>query len=76
MLVLAISDMVSSSDMSFIKAHYELYKAKQISRHDFVKELRLIVGDTILRATITNLQFRVLSSSDELEGSNQNEGRD
>ncbi|XP_057425656.1 probable inactive poly [ADP-ribose] polymerase SRO1 [Lotus japonicus] len=43
MLVLAITDKVSSSDMSFIKAHYELYK---------------------------------ILSNDELEGSNQNEGRD
>ncbi|XP_057444861.1 inactive poly [ADP-ribose] polymerase RCD1-like [Lotus japonicus] len=62
MLIAAISDNVSSSDMSLISAHYELYKAKQISRHDFVKELRLIVGDTILRATITSLQFKIPSN--------------
>ncbi|XP_057452786.1 inactive poly [ADP-ribose] polymerase RCD1-like [Lotus japonicus] len=62
MLINAINDKVSGSDMSFIKEHYELYKAKQISRHDFVNELRLIVGDTVLRATITSLQFKIPSN--------------
>ncbi|XP_057453039.1 inactive poly [ADP-ribose] polymerase RCD1-like [Lotus japonicus] len=61
MLIGALSDKVSSSDMSLIRAYHELYKAKQISRDDFVKELRLIIGDTI-------------PSNRELEASNQNEG--
>ncbi|XP_057458921.1 inactive poly [ADP-ribose] polymerase RCD1-like isoform X2 [Lotus japonicus] len=55
MLIVAISDKIPTSDMSLIQAYYELYKAKQISRHDFVKELRLIVGDAILKDTITSL---------------------
>ncbi|XP_057443646.1 inactive poly [ADP-ribose] polymerase RCD1-like [Lotus japonicus] len=72
MLVVAINDKVAPSDMS-LNAHYKLYKTKQISRDGFVKELRLIVGDTLLRATITSLQFRIPSKG-ELEDSNQNEG--
>ncbi|XP_057444860.1 inactive poly [ADP-ribose] polymerase RCD1-like [Lotus japonicus] len=72
MLVSAIGDKAPPSNMSLIKSHYELYKAKHISRGDFVKELRLIVGDNLLRATIISLQFRIPSNV-ELEGSNQNE---
>ncbi|XP_057452920.1 inactive poly [ADP-ribose] polymerase RCD1-like [Lotus japonicus] len=64
MLIGAISDKVHVNDMTIIKTHYELYKTKQISRNDFVKELRLIVGDTILRTTITNLQFKVPSNDE------------
>ncbi|XP_057418944.1 inactive poly [ADP-ribose] polymerase RCD1-like [Lotus japonicus] len=73
MLIATISDTVSPDEMSLILAHYELFKAKQISRDNFVKEMRLIVGDTILRAMITSLQFRIPSNG-ELEGSNQNDG--
>lgn len=36
-----------------------LIQAKQISRDDFVKEMRLVVGDTVLRSTITRHQFKV-----------------
>ncbi|XP_057418943.1 inactive poly [ADP-ribose] polymerase RCD1-like [Lotus japonicus] len=67
MLIAAISDKVSPDEMSLIMAHYELFKAKQISRDNFVKEMRLIVGDTILRAIITSLQFKIPSNG-ELEG--------
>lgn len=35
------------------------YQAKKITRADFVKKLRLIVGDTLLRSTITKLQCKV-----------------
>ena len=35
------------------------FQAKKISRDDFVKELRLIVGDNLLRSTITSLQCKV-----------------
>ncbi|XP_057429059.1 inactive poly [ADP-ribose] polymerase RCD1-like [Lotus japonicus] len=58
-LISAICDMVPPSNMNLIKTHYELYKAKHISRDDFVKELRLIVGDNLLKSTITSLQFRI-----------------
>lgn len=35
------------------------YQRKKISRADFVKKLRLIVGDTLLKSTITHLQCKV-----------------
>ncbi|XP_057425827.1 inactive poly [ADP-ribose] polymerase RCD1-like [Lotus japonicus] len=69
MLIDAISDKVSPGDISLILTHYELLKAKQISRDDFVKELRLIVGDILLRTTIISLQFKI-PSNDKLESSN------
>lgn len=34
-------------------------QAKKITRDDFVKELRLIVGDTLLRSTISKIQCKV-----------------
>lgn len=49
---------IFTSEMYLI-FHIVLVQAKQISRHDFVKELRLIVGDAKLKDTITSLQFRV-----------------
>ncbi|XP_057425603.1 inactive poly [ADP-ribose] polymerase RCD1-like [Lotus japonicus] len=71
-LIVAIGDKVPANAMSLIRAHYELYKAKRISRDDFVTELRLIVGDTILRTTIASLQFKIPSNG-KLEGSNRKE---
>lgn len=35
------------------------FQAKKITRDEFVKKLRLIVGDTLLRSTITELQCKV-----------------
>ncbi|XP_057418206.1 inactive poly [ADP-ribose] polymerase RCD1-like [Lotus japonicus] len=69
MLIAAINDKVPPNDMSLIKENFELYKAKQISRDDFVKEMRLIVGDTLLRDTITTLQF-MIPSNGELTNTN------
>ncbi|XWS38793.1 hypothetical protein CRYUN_Cryun19dG0160700 [Craigia yunnanensis] len=45
--------------------------AKKISRDDFVKKLRLIVGDDLLRSTITSLQCKI-PSRHELEVAKQN----
>ena len=36
-----------------------MHQMKKISRDDFVKMLRVIVGDTLLRSTLTNLQCKV-----------------
>ncbi|TKY54310.1 Inactive poly of ADP-ribose polymerase RCD1 [Spatholobus suberectus] len=57
-LFAAIGNQVPPKDMNLIKTHYEKFRSKQISRDDFVKMLRLIVGDSLLRATITNLQLK------------------
>lgn len=59
MLFAAISNKVPPIDMELINIHYEQFRAKKISRDDFVKKLRLIVGDTLLRTTITKLQCKI-----------------
>ncbi|KAF7829187.1 inactive poly [ADP-ribose] polymerase RCD1-like isoform X1 [Senna tora] len=62
-LFAAISNKVSPKDMELINIHYELFRSKKIARDEFVKKLRLIVGDALLRTTITNLQCKIPSKS-------------
>ncbi|XP_050220519.1 inactive poly [ADP-ribose] polymerase RCD1-like isoform X2 [Mercurialis annua] len=59
MLFTAISNKVPSKEMELVLAHYEQFQAKKISRGDFIKRLRLIVGDALLKSTITSLQSKV-----------------
>ncbi|KAG8645511.1 inactive poly [ADP-ribose] polymerase RCD1 isoform X2 [Manihot esculenta] len=59
MLFAAISNKVPRKDMESVTTHYELFQAKKISRGDFIKRLRLIVGDALLKSTITSLQCKV-----------------
>ncbi|MFQ6637124.1 hypothetical protein Gotur_013570 [Gossypium turneri] len=49
MLFVAISNKIPRIDMDQVANNYELFKAKKITRDDFVKKLRLIVGDNLLR---------------------------
>ncbi|XP_052170979.1 inactive poly [ADP-ribose] polymerase RCD1 isoform X2 [Diospyros lotus] len=58
MLFAAISNKVPPKDMKQVETNYELFRRKEISRDDFVRKLRLIVGDALLRSTITNLQSK------------------
>ncbi|XP_021297850.1 inactive poly [ADP-ribose] polymerase RCD1-like isoform X2 [Herrania umbratica] len=64
MLFAAISTKIRRVDMDQVTNHYELFRAKKISRDDFVKKLRLIVGDNLLRSTITSLQCKIPSRQD------------
>ncbi|GMQ04256.1 hypothetical protein CsSME_00049731 [Camellia sinensis var. sinensis] len=64
MLFAAISNKVPVNDMELIETNYELFRSKKISRDDFITKLRLIVGDTLLRSTITNLQSKNRSLND------------
>ncbi|XP_030524695.1 inactive poly [ADP-ribose] polymerase RCD1-like isoform X3 [Rhodamnia argentea] len=57
-LFAAISDKVTHKDMDLVNNHYSLFRARKITRDDFVKKLRLIVGDDLLRSTITGLQCK------------------
>ncbi|KAJ8538736.1 hypothetical protein K7X08_030032 [Anisodus acutangulus] len=59
MLFAAISKKVRQEDMNLVSSNYELFKGKKINRDEFVRKLRLIVGDTLLRSTITSLQCKV-----------------
>jgi hypothetical protein len=38
---------------------FNIYQAKEIGRDEFIRRLRLIVGDPLLRTTITSLQCKV-----------------
>ncbi|XP_039001400.1 inactive poly [ADP-ribose] polymerase RCD1-like [Hibiscus syriacus] len=59
MLFAAVSNKIPRTDMERVTDHYEQFRAKKITRDDFVKKLRLIVGDSLLRSTITALQCKV-----------------
>ncbi|KAF3449363.1 hypothetical protein FNV43_RR10091 [Rhamnella rubrinervis] len=73
MLFSAISSEVAPKDMELVNVHYDLFRAKKITRADFVKKLRLIVGDTLLRSTITKLQCKIPNKSkNDLEASKMN----
>ncbi|GMH09180.1 hypothetical protein Nepgr_011020 [Nepenthes gracilis] len=54
----AISREVPPCDMEQVYMHYEQFRAKRLSREDFVKKLRQIVGDALLRSTLTELQCK------------------
>ncbi|KAH8513837.1 hypothetical protein H0E87_006918 [Populus deltoides] len=64
MLFAAISNKVPSKDMELITNNYELFRAKKVNREDFVKKLRLIVGDALLKSTITSLQCKLPSKGE------------
>lgn len=69
----AISSEVPPKEMDLVNKHYELFRAKKITRDEFVKKLRLIVGDTLLRSTITKLQCKIpLKSKSDAEASKAN----
>lgn len=56
MLFAAISKKVAPEDMDMINHHYNLFRVKKITREDFIKKLRVLVSDDLLRSTITCLQ--------------------
>ncbi|KAL2518373.1 Inactive poly [ADP-ribose] polymerase RCD1 [Abeliophyllum distichum] len=71
----AISHEVPSKNMDLVNSNYELFRNKKISRDDFVKKLRLIVGDALLRSAITSLQCKIPSKSNiEMAASEQKAG--
>lgn len=75
MLFAAISKEVLPKDMDLVNKHYELFRAKEIMRDEFVKKLRLIVGDSLLRSTITKLQCKIpVQPKTELEAFKTKEG--
>ncbi|GKU95811.1 hypothetical protein SLEP1_g9126 [Rubroshorea leprosula] len=74
MLFAAIADKIPHKDMEVISRHYELFRVKTITREDFVKKLRLMVGDSLLRTTITALQCKIPTKHDLEAVSKQNVG--
>ncbi|KAL3649623.1 hypothetical protein CASFOL_006026 [Castilleja foliolosa] len=63
LLFAAIADKVTSESMDLVRTNYALFKNKKMSRDEFVKNLRLIVGDNLLKSAIISLQRKNLSSS-------------
>ncbi|KAK4744632.1 hypothetical protein SAY87_010944 [Trapa incisa] len=59
MLFDAISDKICTEDMSMINSIYSLFRGKKMTRDEFVKKLRVIVGDDLLRSTITALHCKI-----------------
>ncbi|CAA7026634.1 unnamed protein product [Microthlaspi erraticum] len=55
-LFAAISQKIAEKDMSLINADYQQLREKKMNRAEFVSKLRVIVGDDLLRSTITALQ--------------------
>ncbi|KAK4420328.1 Inactive poly [ADP-ribose] polymerase RCD1 [Sesamum alatum] len=64
MLFAAISNSITSQSMDLVKTNYALFRNKKLSRDEFVKKLRLIVGDNLLKSAITSLQCKMSSCSD------------
>ncbi|KAK6162187.1 hypothetical protein DH2020_002028 [Rehmannia glutinosa] len=59
MLFAAISSKVTRDSMDLLRTNYALFRNKKMSRDTFVKKLRLIVGDNLLKSAITSLQRKV-----------------
>ncbi|CAO2817876.1 unnamed protein product [Amaranthus hypochondriacus] len=55
----AISKQIPQSSLKLLLAHYDLLKERKICRDDFIKELRLIVGDALLKSTLKQLTCKV-----------------
>ncbi|KAF3621996.1 putative transcription factor KAN2-like [Capsicum annuum] len=66
LLIDAISNKVTAEKMNRVTSNYELFKSKKICREEFVKHLRLIVGDTLLKSIIKSVRCKVPSMSVEL----------
>eukprot|EP00257_Ricinus_communis_P016322 XP_015574464.1 inactive poly [ADP-ribose] polymerase RCD1 [Ricinus communis] len=58
-LFAAIRNKVPSEQMKLVLTDYKQFQANKMSRGDFIKSLRLIVGDALLKSTITSLQSLV-----------------
>ncbi|XP_055829855.1 inactive poly [ADP-ribose] polymerase RCD1-like isoform X1 [Solanum dulcamara] len=66
LLIDAISNVVTAKKMNDVTSNFELFESKKICRDEFVRQLRLIVGDTLLKSTITSLLCKVQSKPIEL----------
>lgn len=59
----AVSDKVAPNDMRLLHVFYESFRAKKINRDEFIRKLRSVVGDQILRSTISVLQTKKTPTS-------------
>ncbi|CAL5428360.1 unnamed protein product [Camellia sinensis] len=63
----AISNKIDPKDMKLLNIHYDLFRSKKINRDDFIKKLRLIVGDQLLRSMITGLLRKIQNEGHYLQ---------
>ncbi|KAK1408350.1 hypothetical protein QVD17_40060 [Tagetes erecta] len=63
MLFEAISSKVSPSDMKLVHVFYESFRAQKMNRTEFIRKLRTLVGDQILRSTIPLFYSKKLPNS-------------
>ncbi|XAR70667.1 NAD(+) ADP-ribosyltransferase [Bertholletia excelsa] len=54
-----ISTQIAHNDMKLVNVNYELLRNKKISRDQFIRRLRSIVGDELLRSAITGLHGKL-----------------
>lgn len=69
MLFAAITKKVSQEAMDHVNNHYEEFRTKKITREEFIKCLRTIVGDELLKSTITSLQGKKTATTSVKVGS-------
>ncbi|KAI4377986.1 hypothetical protein MLD38_015533 [Melastoma candidum] len=58
-LLKAISTEVPRNDMEAINANYKCFRSKKITRMEFIKRLRMVVGDELLKTTIKSYRSQV-----------------
>ncbi|CAA2992706.1 inactive poly [ADP-ribose] polymerase RCD1-like isoform X1 [Olea europaea subsp. europaea] len=66
MLFEAISNKVSPKEMTLVHSQYALFRIKKITRDEFIRKLRLIVGDQLLKSSIIGLQSKVRPDTSRL----------
>ena len=62
LLFIYLSNFLFDTQRNFHNCFYMLLQERKICRDDFIKELRLIVGDTLLKSTLKQLTCKVVLS--------------
>uniref|UniRef100_UPI001CB9BC4E inactive poly [ADP-ribose] polymerase RCD1-like isoform X1 n=1 Tax=Erigeron canadensis TaxID=72917 RepID=UPI001CB9BC4E len=76
MLFEAVAAKVAPNDMRLLCIFYEAFRAKKMTREEFIRKLRSVVGDQILRSTISVLQSKKIPKSTNMaEAKEVQEGR-
>jgi hypothetical protein len=70
-LFAALSNRIPHKDMKLVNILYERFKSKKITRDELVRNLRQLVGDSVLRSTIKALPCKVPGQC-ELDSAKQN----
>ncbi|CAN4099791.1 unnamed protein product [Withania somnifera] len=61
LLINAMSNEVPTENMNRVNRNFELFKSQKICRDEFVRQLRLTVGDSLLKSTIRSVLSKVPS---------------